>query len=70
MKAILSSSHSIKSPKFATLTVMAATCAMLLSAPVNAAETDATATPCNHQQIEVVRMQIRSPKMFARSGLV
>jgi len=44
MKAILSSSHSIKSPKFATLTVMAATCAMLLSAPVNAAETDATAT--------------------------
>ncbi|MGE6245813.1 hypothetical protein ACQKCF_07420 [Psychrobacter proteolyticus] len=44
MKAILSRSHSIKSPKFATLTVMAATCAMLLSAPVNAAETDATAT--------------------------
>lgn len=44
MKAILSSSHSIKSPKFATLTVMAATCAMLLSAPVNAAETDATST--------------------------
>ncbi|NYR09458.1 hypothetical protein [Psychrobacter sp. BI730] len=44
MKAILSSSHSIKSPKFAKLTVMAATCAMLLSAPVNAAETDATAT--------------------------
>lgn len=44
MKATLSSSHSIKSPKFATLTVMAATCAMLLSAPVNAAETDATAT--------------------------
>ncbi|MGO2277716.1 MULTISPECIES: tetratricopeptide repeat protein [unclassified Psychrobacter] len=44
MKATLPSSHSIKSPKFATLTVMAATCAMLLSAPVNAAETDATAT--------------------------
>ena len=44
MKAILSNGHSIKSPKFATLTVMAATCAMLLSAPVNAAETDATAT--------------------------
>ncbi|MGP4847624.1 hypothetical protein ACTXGQ_26245, partial [Marinobacter sp. 1Y8] len=44
MKAILSSSHPIKSPKFATLTLMAATCAMLLSAPVNAAETDAAAT--------------------------
>ncbi|MGP9543481.1 tetratricopeptide repeat protein [Psychrobacter sp. AOP7-B1-25] len=44
MKATLPSSHSIKSPKFATLTVMAATCAMLLSAPVNAAEADATAT--------------------------
>ncbi|MGE6473598.1 hypothetical protein [Psychrobacter sp. NPDC078631] len=44
MKAIFSNSHSIKSPKFATLTVMAATCAMLLSAPVNAAETDATST--------------------------
>ena len=35
---------SIKSPKFATLTVMATACAMLLSAPVNAAENDANAT--------------------------
>lgn len=45
MKAInqstLSTSLTTKSPKFATLTALAAACAMLLSAPVNAAEADA-----------------------------
>ncbi|WP_296194812.1 MULTISPECIES: tetratricopeptide repeat protein [unclassified Psychrobacter] len=38
-------SHSSKAPRFATLTALAAACAMLLSAPVNAAEADATAAP-------------------------
>lgn len=37
--------HSSKAPRFATLTALAAACAMLLSAPVNAAEADATAAP-------------------------
>ena len=35
-------SHSQKSPKFATLTALAAACAMMLSAPANAAEDTAT----------------------------
>lgn len=38
-------SHSSKAPRLATLTALAASCAMLLSAPVNAAEEDATAAP-------------------------
>ncbi len=38
-------SHSSKAPRLATLTALAAACAMLLSAPVNAAEEDATAAP-------------------------
>lgn len=38
-------SHSSKAPRLATLTALAAACAMLLSAPVNAAEADATAAP-------------------------
>lgn len=46
MKAInqstLSARSSSKSPKLATLTALATACAMLLSAPVNAAETNAT----------------------------
>lgn len=37
--------HSSKAPRFATLTALAAACAMLLSAPVNAAEADASAAP-------------------------
>ncbi|MDN3397603.1 hypothetical protein QL919_02530 [Psychrobacter sp. APC 3426] len=42
MKATtLSTSASTKSPKFATLTALAAACAMMLSAPVHAAEADA-----------------------------
>ena len=47
MKAINQTSHyshSQKSPKFATLTALAAACAMMLSAPANAAEDTATAT--------------------------
>ena len=48
MKAInhssLSTDSSTKAPKFATLTALAAACAMMLSAPVNAAETDSTAS--------------------------
>lgn len=48
MKAInqssLSTHLSTKAPKFATLTALAAACAMMLSAPVNAAETDSTAS--------------------------
>ena len=47
MKAInqstLSARASSKSPKLATLTALATACAMLLSAPVNAAETNAGA---------------------------
>ena len=44
MNAISQPTHSQKSPKFATLTALAAACAMVLSAPVNAAEVDASAT--------------------------
>lgn len=44
MNAISQPTHSQKSPKFATLTALAAACAMMLSAPVNAAEVDASAT--------------------------
>ncbi|WP_348653394.1 hypothetical protein [uncultured Psychrobacter sp.] len=44
MKATLSNSASSKSPKLATLTALAAACAMMLSAPVNAAEADTAAT--------------------------
>lgn len=43
-QSILSTGLSTKSPKFATLTALAAACAMMLSVPVNAAEADATAT--------------------------
>ena len=41
-QSTLSSHLSTKSPKFATLTALAAACTMLLSAPINAAETDTT----------------------------
>ncbi len=44
MNAISQPTHSQKSPKFATLTALAAACAMMLSAPVNAVEVDASAT--------------------------
>jgi hypothetical protein len=44
MKASNQPTHSQKSPKFATLTALAAACAMMLSVPVNAAEVDASAT--------------------------
>lgn len=48
MKAInhssLSTDSSTKAPKFATLTALAAACAMMLSVPVNAAETNSTAS--------------------------
>ena len=44
MNAISQPTHSQKSPEFATLTALAAACAMMLSAPVNAAEVDASAT--------------------------
>ena len=44
MNAISQPTHSQKPPKFATLTALAAACAMMLSAPVNAAEVDASAT--------------------------
>jgi len=43
-QSTLSTSLPAKSPKLATLTALATACAMLLSAPVNAAETDAAAT--------------------------
>ena len=43
MNAISQPTHSQKSPKVATLTALAAACAMMLSAPVNAAEVDASA---------------------------
>ncbi|WGV13629.1 hypothetical protein QJS82_02800 [Psychrobacter maritimus] len=45
MKAINHPTTSHKAPKFATLTALAAACAMMLSAPVHAAEADATAAP-------------------------
>jgi len=48
MKAInhssLSTDSSTKAPKFATLTALAAACALMLSVPVNAAETDSAAS--------------------------
>ena len=44
MKAINHPTTSHKAPKFATLTALAAACAMMLSAPVHAAEAD-TAVP-------------------------
>ena len=44
MNAISQPTHSQKLPKFATLTALAAACAMMLSAPVNAVEVDASAT--------------------------
>lgn len=44
MNDISQPTHTQKSPKFATLTALAAACAMMLSAPVNAAEADASAT--------------------------
>ena len=44
MNAISQPTHFQKSPKFATLTALAAACAMMLSAPVNAAEVDASTT--------------------------
>lgn len=44
MNTTLSNNASIKSPKLATLTALAAACAMMLSAPVNAAESDPAAT--------------------------
>ena len=40
-QSMLANSMSTKSPKMATLTALATACAMLLSAPVNAAENDA-----------------------------
>ena len=43
-QSILSSSLSSKSPKLATMTALATACALMLSAPVNAAETDTAAT--------------------------
>ncbi len=43
-QSTLSSNLPTKSPKLATLTALAAACAMMLSAPVNAAETNPTAT--------------------------
>ncbi len=42
--SIFSSSLSAKSPKLATLTALATACAIILSAPANAAEADAAAT--------------------------
>lgn len=42
-RSTLSSRLPAKSPKLATLTALAAACAMMLSAPVNAAETDTAA---------------------------
>ena len=42
-QSTLSSRLPAKSPKLATLTALAAACAMMLSAPVNAAETDTAA---------------------------
>lgn len=47
MNAISQPTHSQKSPKFTTLTALAAACAMMLSVPVNAAEVDASATATN-----------------------
>ncbi|KAA0914128.1 hypothetical protein [Psychrobacter sp. ANT_WB68] len=47
MKAINQPNTSNKSPKFATLTALAAACAMMLSAPANAAEADTAAAPAS-----------------------
>ena len=47
MKAISQPTHSNKSHKLATLTALAAACAMMLSAPANAAEDSAPAATAN-----------------------
>ncbi|MDE4454747.1 tetratricopeptide repeat protein [Psychrobacter sp. DAB_AL62B] len=47
MKAISQPNISNKAHKFATLTALAAACAMMLSAPVNAAENDTAAASAN-----------------------
>ena len=47
MKAISQPNTSSKAPKFVTLTALAAACAMMLSAPVNAAEADTAAAPAS-----------------------
>ena len=47
MKAISQTNNSSKAPKFVTLTALAAACAMMLSAPVNAAEADTAAAPAS-----------------------
>ena len=47
MKAISQPNNSSRAPKFATLTALAAACAMMLSAPVNAAEADTAAAPAS-----------------------
>ena len=66
MKAINQTSHyshSQKSPKFATLTALAAACAMMLSAPVNAAEdTAATANTAVPSAIDSSKRVIRLAK--------
>ena len=66
MKAINQTSHyshSQKSPKFATLTALAAACAMMLSAPVNAAEdTAATASTVVPSAVDSSKRVIRLAK--------
>ena len=66
MKAINQTSHyshSQKSPKFATLTALAAACAMMLSAPANAAEdTAATASSVVPSAVDSSKRVIRLAK--------
>lgn len=78
MKAINQSSfssNSTKAPKFATLTALAAACAMMLSAPVNAAEADSTvdasttaASPAVPSAIDSSRRVIRLAKPNATAA--
>ena len=66
MKAINHPTTSHKAPKFATLTALAAACAMMLSAPVHAAEADtaaaASATTAVPSAIDSTKRVIRLAK--------
>lgn len=73
MKAInqssLSTNLSTKAPKFATLTALAAACAMMLSGPVNAAETASTTatSPAVPSAMDSSRRVIRLAKPNANT---
>ncbi len=67
-QSTLSTSLSTKSPKFVTLTALATACAMLLSAPVNAAEADTTAATSVPSAMDSSKRVIRLARPNAASS--